>query len=642
MQQEAYIKSDEKMPEFTWKAILLGSVLAIVLGAANTYLGLYAGMTVSASIPAAVISMGILRGIFRSGTILENNMVQTIASTGESLAAGVIFTLPALVIAGVWTGFDFWKVTLVAFFGGVLGIIFMIPMRRSLIIEEKTLKYPEGTACAEVLKAGEGEKIGMWDISLGILIGGLVKLFINGIALLKGTVEISRRIGGSIFYFGSDISAALVGVGAIVGFNIGMLMFLGGAIGWLIGIPLIAINYGASEKSALDVAWEIWSTQIRYIGVGAMIIAGVWSIVKIRHGIINGFLEVFKIHNFDQTGGPIRTEKNISQKKILVIIIMVIIGMASFFLTFATLGFTLVSVFLVIFLSFFLVAVASYICGLVGSSNSPVSGMTIVALLVTALVFYIMGFRGSFAIIATLIVSGIICCATCTSGDISQDLKTGYLVGATPAKQQWGELLGVLVSVFFFAPILTLLHHAYGIGTSAPGSLKAPQAALFASLVKAIFGDEKMPWKMIIYGMLLAIILIIIDEFLEKRNASFRLYTMPVAVGIYLPFSLSIPILAGGVIEYFINRKSKKQDEVQSKGMRKIVLLSSGLIAGEALMGIIVAIVIAVIGYYKFQTKLPYPFPISANLISIFSIVTLMGLVAMLFIKGLNASREKE
>lgn len=636
MINKPYISADQSIPEMTWIALLLGALLSVVLGAANMYLGLYAGMTVSASIPAAVISMGVLRGILRRGTILENNIVQTMASTGESLAAGIIFTLPAMVIAGVWVDFDFWTVTLVALLGGILGIIYMIPMRRSLIIEDTTLKYPEGTACAEVLTSGEGERSGLRDIVIGMFVGGILKFFISAVGLVKGTVEGAFRLANTSFYAGSDVSAALIGVGVIVGYNIGMLMFIGGALGWLIGIPLLGLFSGGYEGSPLDFAWDLWSTRIRYMGVGAMIVAGIWSIFKIRHGILAGFHEVIGAFKKHDDHAIARTDLNMATGHLGIIFTLTAIGVGLFaWKLSSSISISLLSIIVVMVLAFFLVAVASYICGLVGSSNSPVSGMTICALLCTASLFYLLGISGTFAIMMTLLISGIICCATCTSGDISQDLKTGYLVGATPRKQQWAEIIGTIVPIFFFAPILTLLHHAYGIGTNAPGSLKAPQAALFASLTKAIFGEETMPWDMITVGALLAISLVAADAYLENRGSTFRLYPMPVAVGIYLPFSLSIPILIGGLIERTIRKFHHKTsftapNHDSGKGTRIAVLLSSGLIAGEAMMGILVALMIALLSYTGSSVSLPIEIPFPAWVQTILSLGVLAMIVTLI------------
>lgn len=539
------------------------------MAAANTYLGLYAGMTVSASIPAAVISMGILRGIFRKGTILENNIIQTSASAGESLAAGIIFTIPALVIVGAWLEFDFWATTLVALLGGLLGILFMIPLRKALIVEEKELIYPEGVACAEVLKAGEEEGGRAKHIFIALTLGFIFKFGITAFSIIKGTVEKAVLIRRSLFYLGSDLSVALLGVGYIVGFNVSILVFLGGAIGWLIGIPIYSL-YQPISGNLIDATWDIWSSNIRFMGVGAMIVGGLWSIVSIRHGIKKGIKELF---------GKMQSTEDLPKRVIFALLSGVVVSIFLLYLNIIkTPGISLLSTILMAIASFFFVAVSSYIVGLVGSSNNPVSGMIISTLLFTSILMLLVGMEGSKGMIAALIVAGVVGCATCTAGDVSQDLKTGWIVGAMPRRQQIAQIIGVLSASFIIVPVLTLLHNAYGIGTGEPGALQAPQASLFASIVKGFFiKGGGLPWNMVIIGCGLAVILIITDEFLKGRKSSFRTYVMPVAVGIYLPLTLSVPILIGGMIRYIV----KKSD--------KGILLSSGLIAGEALAGVIIA-----------------------------------------------------
>lgn len=539
------------------------------MAAANTYLGLYAGMTVSASIPAAVISMGILRGIFRKGTILENNIIQTSASAGESLAAGIIFTIPALVIVGAWLEFDFWATTLVALLGGLLGILFMIPLRKALIVEEKELIYPEGVACAEVLKAGEEEGGRAKHIFIALTLGFIFKFGITAFSIIKGTVEKAVLIRRSLFYLGSDLSVALLGVGYIVGFNVSILVFLGGAIGWLIGIPIYSL-YHPISGNLIDATWDIWSSNIRFMGVGAMIVGGLWSIVSIRHGIKKGIKELF---------GKMQSTEDLPKRVIFALLSGVVVSIFLLYLNIIkTPGISLLSTILMAIASFFFVAVSSYIVGLVGSSNNPVSGMIISTLLFTSILMLLVGMEGSKGMIAALIVAGVVGCATCTAGDVSQDLKTGWIVGAMPRRQQIAQIIGVLSASFIIVPVLTLLHNAYGIGTGEPGALQAPQASLFASIVKGFFiKGGGLPWNMVIIGCGLAVILIITDEFLKGRKSSFRTYVMPVAVGIYLPLTLSVPILIGGMIRYIV----KKSD--------KGILLSSGLIAGEALAGVVIA-----------------------------------------------------
>ena len=408
-QFKPYVPAEKSIAEFTVKAVLLGVVLTLVMSAANAYVGLYAGMTVSASIPAAVISMGILRGLLRRGTILENNIVQTIASAGESLAAGIIFTVPALVLTGVWAGFKFWPVFLIALLGGILGVVFMIPLRRSLIVEEQQLIYPEGVACAEVLEVGEEGGTGFGYILSAMGVGFVFKFFVNGISFIKETVEGAVRAGRTILYFGSDIAVVLIGVGFIVGFNISLLVFIGGALSWLIGLPILssfrAIEPGAA---ALDSAWAIWGSEIRYMGIGAMVVGGLWSIIRIRHGIGSGVREALFGYR-GEAGGKllVRTEQNLSRRLILVLLIISVIPI--FFLysnLIGSAGIGLVSTITMVISAFFFVAVSSYIVGLVGSSNNPVSGMTICTILFASLLLLLFGMSGNSGILAALGVAG--------------------------------------------------------------------------------------------------------------------------------------------------------------------------------------------------------------------------------------------
>ncbi|MFC1573190.1 OPT family oligopeptide transporter [Candidatus Eisenbacteria bacterium] len=581
-EEAPYVPATKRIPEATILALLLGSGLSILMGAANTYLGLYAGMTVSASIPAAVTSMVFLRLVFGRGTILENNIVQTMASTGESLAAGVIFTVPALVMVGVWKEFEFWPTTLIVLLGGLLGIVFMVPMRRALIVRRRDLIYPEGVACSEVLQTGESGGKGLRAILLGSVVGAVFKILISGVHLVQGTVEGAVTRGRSVLYMGADMSVALLAVGYIVNLNIAVLITLGGAIGWLVAMPLLG---GADPGAvALDTAWDLWETKIRYLGVGAMLVGGLHSIWSVRGGIVAGITGLRPARDTEtglQPEACLRTERDMPFPWLLGVFL--ITTLATFFLydyLIGSAGIALVTTIVMVIAAFLFVAVATYIAGLVGSSNSPVSGMTICALLIAAGALLALGIKGESAILATLGVAGVVCCATCTSGDIAQDLKTGLLVGATPAKQQWTEIVATVVSACAFAPILFLLHGAYGIGTGEPGSLRAPQAALFASLTEGFFGDGVLPWNLILYGALIGVVLIVVDGFLKRAGSSFRAHVMPIAVGIYLPLSLDIPILAGGLIRHFFGRGDK------GSGGSLGILFGSGLIAGEALLGI--------------------------------------------------------
>jgi putative OPT family oligopeptide transporter len=585
-----FVPPEKSIAELTVASVLLGVILGAIMTAANTYAGLYAGMTVTASIPAAVISMGILRGVLGRGTILENNVVQTIASAGESLAAGIIFTMPALVLVGVWQDFKFWPVTIIAITGGLLGVLFMIPLRRTLIVEEKELIYPEGLACAEVLEVGETKGSGIVYIFSAIGVGVVFKHFVAGFGFIRGTVEGAIAAGRSAMYFGCDMSVLLLGIGYIVGANIGVLVFIGGAIGWIFGIPIYAAVHGlpAGESLVGQVA-EVWSTQIRYMGVGAMIVGGLWSIVKVRKGIARGLRDALLGHKHLGSGPVPRTEQDLRRRLILTLALVTIVAIFGiyYYLT-PSVGITVVSTFSMVVAGFFFVAVSSYIVGLVGSSNNPISGMTICTILFASALLLLSGLRGSEGILAALGVAGVVCCAAATAGDISQDLKTGYLVGATPRRQQIAQVLGVVFPAFVIAPVLMVLQKAYGIGSS---ELPAPQATLFASITNGMFGTGQIPWSMVQIGVGIGIALIIIDEILRYQGSTFRAHVMPVAVGIYLPLGLSVPILIGGLINPMTRYFSRGRGDQESTVHRGI-LFSSGLIAGEAIMGIIAAFLI--------------------------------------------------
>ena len=574
----------------------MGLALSVIMGSANVYLGLKAGMTVSASIPAAVVGMLALKYFSRmSGkpsSILEANQIQTAASAGESLAAGIIFTMPALILIGVWQSFDMYLTTVIAFTGGLLGILFMIPMRQVFIVKnEDNLQYPEGLACASVLEAGQNstDSDSASSIIKGALVGGAFKGLISFVGLLKGNLETAILSGNRIFFFGGDISPALLAVGFIVRLNIAVLIFIGGSIGWLIGIPLLG---GGLEFAAhpADGAWELWSTKIRYVGVGAMVIGGIASIFKVRKGLVDAIKVLRKTQvGSSQKNIPLN-ERNIPAKAINMFsaIAIILVGGVYFYITnnIVIAAFTTI---IMIIMAFFFTAVASYIVGLVGNSNSPVSGMTITAVLFTGGLLYIFGFSGTEGMVATLGVAAIVCCAACTSGDVCNDLKTGQIVGASPYRQQIMQIAGVAVASLVMAPIMQLLHENTpgGIGGR---ELAAPQAGLFASLAKGFFGDGILPWNMVLIGCALGAIILVIDYILEIKSSSFRLYLMPVAVGIYLPFGLSTPILIGGLMAHFILSENKSKAEPDSI-LQRGILLSSGLIAGESLMGILLAFI---------------------------------------------------
>lgn len=580
------------LPEITLRVIVLGLILSVVMGAANVYVGLKAGMTVSASIPAAVMAMLLFRLLFKNSSILEANQVQTCASAGESLAAGIIFTMPAMILIGFWDSFDFWTITVVAFTGGLLGILFMIPMRKVFVVDNDELKYPEGIACAAVLKAGdEGADDGAAkSLIAGGVLGGLFKLLGGFLSLFSNSLEAATISGSRIFYFGGDLSPMLVAVGLIVRLNVAVLIFIGGAIAWLIAIPLIGGGDPASETGAVDQAYGIWNAKIRYFGVGAMVVGGFASLISVRHGLIAAIKHM-------TSGGS--GDRNDSQRDIptaaifgLGLLCVGLLAMVNYWFTQDT-GITVLSTVVMLVMGFFFTAVASYIVGLVGNSNSPVSGMTITAVLVAGAMLWLFGYEGMDGMVATLGVAAIVCCIACTSGDVCNDLKTGTMVGASPFRQQIMQVLGVFVAAFVMAPILTLLHENTADGMGIGGrELPAPQAGLFASLAEGFFGEGQLEWSMIGYGAILGVVILGVDEFLKRSGSKFRAYLMPIAVGMYLPFGLATPILIGGLIAYFYTRG--KPEEEHDSVLHKGVLFSSGVIAGEALTAVGVAALAAV------------------------------------------------
>ncbi|MBU52249.1 MAG: oligopeptide transporter, OPT family [Deltaproteobacteria bacterium] len=589
--------------ELSFRVVVLGIILSVVMGAANVYLGLKAGMTVSASIPAAVLAMLIFRGIMRDGTILEANQVQTTASAGESLAAGIIFTVPALVLLGTWQKFDMVMTTLIAFTGGLLGILMMIPMRRVFVTgDNDELTFPEGVACASVLEASSDESGDHRDalgVVYGAIVGGLFKFLASFLGLFHATLEGAMTWGRRIFYFGSDSAPLLVGVGFIVRLNVAFLLFLGGTIGWLIAIPLL----GGTEAMLADPlggAWSLWKAKIRFIGVGAMVIGGIASIVKVRHGLVQAVRELRKSSS-GQEDVP-ETDRDLPSRVIvgLAILCITLIGIVYAILT-KHIAVAIAATVIMVVMSFFFTAVASYIVGLVGNSNSPVSGMTITAVLFTGGMLMVFGFSGEAGMLSTLGVAAIVCCTACTSGDVCNDLKTGQIVGASPYKQQTMQIVGVAVAAVVMAPVMQLLHNNTpgGIGGKL---LAAPQAGLFASLAKGLFGDGKLPWDMVGIGAGVGVVILIVDAILERRKSSFRAHIMPIAVGIYLPFGLAIPILIGGLLAHFLAGGAKEKEAEQR--LHRGVLFSSGVIAGESLMGVGLAL-LASMGLKQLKLGIP-------------------------------------
>lgn len=577
--------SPEPTAELTPRVLILGLGLAMVMAAANVYLGLKVGMTVAASIPAAVVAMLVLKGILRTGTLLEANQVQTSASAGEALAAGVIFTLPALVIIGAWKQFDMVATTLIALVGGVMGVLLMIPMRRVFVLGSPELKFPEAVACARVLEAGqslEHNKSGALAVLYGTLMGGGFKLMASFFGLFRGTLEGAFVAQNRIWYYGADLSPALLAIGLIVRLEIAFLTFLGGALAWMIGIPLL----GRGEEflaNPVEGAWTLWADQIRYVGVGAMVVGGVASIYDVRRGLVEALRELRKAGApGEETVDP--NQRDLPSRWIVSLSLLCLFLMAAYYYTLLNgVVLTLATTLTMAVMSFFFTAVASYVVGLVGASNSPISGMTITAVLFTGGLLYILGFSGMDGMVATLGVAAIVCCVASTAGDTTNDLRTGVMLGASPWKQQLNQLLGVGVSALVMAPVLQLLHEQTpgGIGGR---ELTAPQAMLFASLARGLFGDGQLPWNMVGAGAVVGVLVLGLDKVLERRGASFRVPLMPLAVGMYLSFGLGTPMLVGGLIAHVLAGKGD-EDEKETR-LSQGVLLSSGMIAGESLMGV--------------------------------------------------------
>lgn len=600
-----YIPASQKLPELTIKAVLLGAGLSVILSSANAYFGLFAGLTVSASIPAAVLSMAILR-LFKNSNILENNLVQTAASAGESLAAGVIFTIPALIIMGYWTEFNYWETTLIAMTGGILGILFTIPLRQALIVKEK-LKFPEGLATAEVLKTGEGGGESVKYLVWGALAGAVFKLSESALNLWNGIFEQATLINNRIYlYFGLNLSPALVAVGYIVGLNISFLVFLGGAISWYLAIPIYIATVGVPEGagSAEEMGIMVWSQQIRYLGVGAMIVGGLWALLSLKNSLVTAFAAGAKA--FKEGSGnwskQLRTDMDTPMSWVLIGIGVMLVPVFVIYLReIHDVAISGLMAIIMVVAGFLFSAVAGYMAGLVGSSNNPISGVTIATILASALLLLVlMGTddpgRGAAA---AILIGAVVCCAAAIAGDNMQDLKAGYILGATPYKQQIMQVVGVVAGALAIAPVLNALLLGYGIGAPTPeqpNALAAPQANLMGSVANGIFG-EGLPWGMVSIGAGIAVIIIIIDVYLQRRNSSFRMPVLAVAVGLYLPLELDTSIFVGGIIAWLVSRFTKpraehtaKQAKAASTADKTGLLLASGLITGEALIGILIAI----------------------------------------------------
>jgi putative OPT family oligopeptide transporter len=607
-----------RLPEITVKAVVLSVILAAVLAAANAYLGLFAGMTVSASIPAAVASMAILR-LFRNSNILENNIVQTAASSGEALAAGVIFTIPALLLVGYWSEFKYWETVLIATVGGVLGVLFTIPLRRALIITAR-LRFPEGVATAEVLKVAAADRspssiqsstAASRSLLSSAVLGAMVKLGESGLRLWADSLEAAAQVGKTVFYGGLNLSPALLAVGFILGLRTAMVVFLGGVIGWMILMPTYGLIYGLPpERTELAAAMSIWSEQIRYVGIGAMLAGGLWTLTRLREPVWKSLQTLRASYraagSMEASQGLARTEQDASIVWIVVPLVLSLIPMAWIYSR--VVDSWLIGVVMTVVMgiaAFLFSSVAAYMAGLVGSSSNPVSGVTIATIMMAALLLLLfLGVGHPAGPAAALVIGAVVCCAAAMGGDNLQDLKTGHLVGATPWKQQIMQVLGVVTGALVLVPVLSLLQAKYGIGeptSSHPHPLIAPQATLMANLTRSVFGAG-LPWPLVGLGAAIGGLVIMLDRLQERRGSAFRFPVLAVALGIYLPLKLSAAIFFGGVIAALASRKPGGRLEPSQSGL----LFSAGLITGEALMGIMLAMPIALSGLWPGLASDPF------------------------------------
>lgn len=578
-----FVPANKTLPEFTVASIILGIILAVVFGGANAYLGVRVGMTVSASIPAAVVSMGIIRFLLKKDSILENNMVQTIGSAGESVAAGAVFTLPALFLWAKEWGTEspsLVEIAVIAFIGGMLGILFMVPLRKALIVQEHgTLPYPEGQACAEVLMAGEEGGAKASTVFAGLGISAVYKFIADGLKAFPSEVhyEIPAYKGSGI---GMDVLPALLGVGYICGPKISSYLFCGGVLGWFVLMPLIVL-FGANitmfpadvtvaELYASGGSFAIWSNYIKYIGAGAVACGGILSLIKSLPLIITTFRDALK--GFGK--GTVTNERTNQDLNIKVILIGVVLLALAIWLV-PVIPINLFGAFMIIVFGFFFATVSSRMVGLVGSSNNPVSGMTIATLLVASVALKATGMDGQAGMTAAIAIGGVICIVASIAGDTSQDLKTGYILGATPKRQQIGEIIGVLASSVAIGGVLYLLDRAWGYGTS---ELPAPQATLMKMIVEGVM-DGNLPWTLVGIGAFIAIVVEILG-----------IPVLPFAIGLYLPIHMSTPMMVGGIVKWFVEKRKNLSEKEKKDADANGILYSSGLIAGEGLVGIILAV----------------------------------------------------
>jgi len=600
-----FVPADSEMKELSVKGIVLGVFMAIILGAANAYLGMKAGLTVAATFPAAVVAMAALR-LF-NGTILEENLARTTASVGEALIAGAIFTIPAFVISGVWDELHYWESTAIMLIGGVLGVLFVIILRRSLV-EEANLPFPESVAAAEIVKAGQGGQTGAVYVFSAMGFAALWELFknSNGVYIVKDYVReffpmASSKInmlgkdityGGGFLFESPAASPALVGVGFIVGMRVSAVLFAGAISGWLFLVPAFVFlnpdlsNLLETGSSWIDISMEVWMRQVRPLAVGTMIVAAFYTLYNLRTALITGIKKALGDIAASKSGEEkkvSRLELDLDFKKVMLAIGAIAVPLFFLYHYFSgSIGGSILLTIVMIIIGFLFAAVAGYLVGLVGSSNNPISGLTLSSLLIAALLMVGIGVTGNQGIMAVLGVAGVVCCAAGIAGDMMQDLKVGHILGGTPWRMQVGEIIGVVIAALVLVWAMIVLDQVYQIGSE---KLPAPQAGLMALMAKGIVGGD-MAWPLVLAGMFMAFGLILV------KTPS----PMLVAVGMYLPFHSTAAIFVGGIIKWILEsslRKNNATDAQKTKAENTGVLISSGLIAGESLTAVILAFIVA-------------------------------------------------
>lgn len=608
------------LPELTLRGLLLGSILTIIFTASNVYLGLKVGLTFSSSIPAVVISMAVL-SLFKTSNILENNMVQTQASAAGTLSS-VIFVIPGLFMCGYWSEFPLWQTFMICLCGGGLGVLFTIPLRRAMVVESK-LAYPEGRAAAEILKVANKDqsnkkgKQGIKEIALGSFIAAIFSLLSNGFKLAASESNFAFIWNKMAFGFSMGYSLALLGAGYLVGLAGAIALFVGMFLAWGIFTPYLSNFEFDSAKNAVDLASSVWSSKVRLIGTGAIAIAALWTLIELLKPVIEGIKEIVKNVKITNQEKNERTNIDLSLKSIFILFVLMVVGLFITFYSFvedANLSiyyqmlFSFVGTLVSVLIGFFVAAACGYMAGLVGSSSSPISGIGLIGVIISSIVFLVLGVElfqdpmlSKFAVALAIFTTSVILATAAISNDNLQDLKTGHLVGATPWKQQVALLVGCVFGALAIVPVLNLLYQAYGFvgampreGMDLSSALAAPQANLMSTIAQGIF-NHNIEWGYMAFGVFVGILMIIIDKIL-RRTQKMSLPPLAVGIGIYLPPAVNIPLVIGGILKYIVMQyltkkyaKNSHKEEKLASCEQRGTLFASGLIVGESIFGVIIA-----------------------------------------------------